>query len=114
MVRFWYKLLRFQPESLGALVLLAAASLVQRNWMWFIAYFCLLANGSYHAVAWWTGERHLDTPKLLHHGAHPAMIAVYCALTIAANYIGFRRQCARVLSVGDGNYNGLVFRQRKV
>lgn len=83
---------------LGALVPLTVALLVRRGWMWFIAYFCLLANGSYLAVAWFTGERHLDTPKLLHHGAHPATIVAYCVLTIGAGYVGFRRQCVRVFS----------------
>ena len=95
---------------LGALVPLTVALLARRDWMWFIAYFCVLANGSYLAVAWFTGERHLDTPKLLHHGAHPATIAAYCALTIGAGYVGFRRQCVRVLSgrvaKSDGGSSG--------
>ncbi len=38
-----------------------------------------------------------DTPKLLEHGAHPIWIAIYCLLTIGCGYIGFRRQCVRVL-----------------
>jgi hypothetical protein len=83
---------------LGALVPLVVALLVRRDWMWFIAYFCLLANGSYLAVAWISGEHFLDTAKLLRHGAHPATIAAYCALTVGVGYWGFRRQCIRVLS----------------
>jgi hypothetical protein len=83
---------------LGVLVPLAAALLFRRTWMWFIAYFCLLANGSYLAAAWLTGDRFLDTAKLLGHGEHPATIAAYCVLTIGAGYVGFRRQCIRLLS----------------
>jgi hypothetical protein len=83
---------------IGALVPLAIAALVRHGWMWFIAFFCVLANGSYLAIAWVTGERYLDTPRLLHHGAHPATIVAYCVVTIAVGYVGFRRQCIRVLS----------------
>ena len=60
--------------------------------------FCMLANGLYLATAWFTGDRYLDTTKLLEHGAYTWSIAVYCFLTIGAGYIGFRRQCVLVLS----------------
>ncbi|HUP79638.1 MAG TPA: hypothetical protein VM260_13890, partial [Pirellula sp.] len=58
----------------------------------------MLANASYIATAWISGDRFLDTPKMLEHGAHPISIAVYCLLTIGFGYIGFRRHCAFVLS----------------
>lgn len=83
---------------LGVLVPLAVALVARRTWAWFVAYFCLLANGSYLAVAWLTGERYLDTARLLEHGAHPALVAAYCAATIGVGYVGFRRACVRVLS----------------
>ena len=83
---------------LGVLVPLGIALAVRRDWMRFIASFCLLANGSYLAVAWWSGERFLDTAKLLAAGAHPAAIAAYCVLTIGAGYVGFRDACLRALS----------------
>lgn len=86
---------------LGVLVPLGLAAVVRRGWMWFIAYFCLLANGFYLVTAWASGERFLDTPRLLHHGAHPATIAVYCVVTISTGYVGFRRECMRVLAGGD-------------
>ena len=82
----------------GAIAPLVVALFVRRGWMWFIAYFCLLANGSYLALAWVSGEQYLDTTRLLQHGAHPATIAAYCVVTIGAGYVGFRRQCIRVLS----------------
>jgi len=82
---------------LGVVVPLAAALLVRQNWMWFIAHFCILANGTYLSVAWVSGESYLDTPKLLKHGAYPATIAIYCALTIGFGYFGFRRECLRIL-----------------
>ena len=82
---------------IGALLPLTVAALIRRYWLWFIAYFCVLANGAYLATAWVSGERNLDTPKLLLQGAHPVTIVAYCALTIGIGYIGFRRQCIRVL-----------------
>ena len=71
---------------------------IRKDWMWFIANFCMLANGAYIATAWVFGDRYLDTPKLLEHGARPISIAIYSILTIGFGYIGFRRQCVRVLS----------------
>jgi hypothetical protein len=83
---------------LGVLVPLLAASIVRRAWMWFIAHFCLLANGSYLACAWITGERYLDTARLLDAGTHPLTLALYCAMTIGVGYVGFRQACVAVLS----------------
>lgn len=85
---------------LGVLVPLAAAAVVRRPWAWFVADFCLLANGAYLAVAWVTGDRHLDTPKLLAHGAHPAAVATYCLLAVGFGYVRFRRRCVQLLSPG--------------
>ena len=83
---------------LGVLIPVALALVIRTNWMGFIANFCVLANGAYIAIAWASGDRHLDTPKLLEHGAHPISIALYCLLTIGFGYVGFRRQCVLVLS----------------
>lgn len=82
---------------LGVVVPLALAMTVRRRWMWFIANFCIVANGAYIATAWMSNDRYLDTPKLLEHGAHPATIAIYCLLTIGFGYIGFRRSCVCIL-----------------
>ncbi len=83
---------------LGVLIPLAIAFALRTNWMWFIANFCLLANGSYLAAAWVSGDRYLDTPKLLEHGAHPFSIAIYCLLTTGFGHVGLRRQCLFVLT----------------
>jgi hypothetical protein len=84
---------------LGVLLPVAVAMIVNRDWMWFIANFCVLANGAYIAAAWLSGDRYLDTPKLLEHGASPISIAVYCVLTIGFGYLGFRRSCIVALTV---------------
>ena len=48
---------------LGVLVPFGLALLIRRDWMWFIAHFCVLANGVYLATAWVSGGQYLDTPK---------------------------------------------------
>lgn len=78
---------------LGVIVPLVLAAVIQRQWMWFIANFCVLANGAYLATAWFSGDRYLDTPKLLEHGASPITILLYCILTIGYGYIAFRKSC---------------------
>lgn len=83
---------------IGVLAPVAVAMIIQREWIWFIANFCVLANGAYIATAWFSGDRYLDTPKLLEHGASPIVIAVYCLLTIGLGYVGFRRSCIAALS----------------
>jgi hypothetical protein len=83
---------------LGVLIPGLVACTIRTGWMWFIAHFCTLANGCYIACAWITGDRFLDTPKMLEHGAHPVSISAYCALTIGIGYVGFRSQCVRLLS----------------
>ncbi|MFN7449618.1 MAG: hypothetical protein ACK56W_00425 [Pirellula sp.] len=83
---------------IGVLLPVGIAWIAKRESIWFIANFCLLANGSYIAIAWITGERYLDTTKLLEHGAHPLSIGVYCLLTIGFGYPRFRRSCAHYMT----------------
>jgi len=86
---------------LGVVMPLMTAMVVRRDWAWLIAYFCILANGAYIATAWFSGDPQLDTQKLLHHGAHPIGIVIYCALAIGAGYVGFRRSCIRFFTNAD-------------
>ena len=80
---------------LGALMPLTLLTLDHGKITQFVAYFCLLANGSYLALAWCAPEDQLDTVKLLEHGAWPSSIAAYCLITITLGYWGFRRACIR-------------------
>ncbi|MBX3416500.1 MAG: hypothetical protein KF851_02760 [Pirellulaceae bacterium] len=82
----------------GVLAPVAVALIVQRDWMWFIRNFCVLANGVYIALAWVSGDQYLDTPRMLAHGASPIAIAIYCLLTFSFGYIGFRKSCIAALS----------------
>ncbi|TWU51541.1 hypothetical protein [Rubripirellula reticaptiva] len=74
------------------------AAIIRKRWAWFIADFCLIANGGYLALASLSGDRFLDTPRLLDAGAHPATIVIYCMLTIGIGYIWFRSDCIHYLA----------------
>jgi hypothetical protein len=100
---------RFEPDPrplvtlwsgpvLGVVGPLLVAVIVRRPAAWFVAHFCILANGCYLALAWMTGDNHLDTPRLLAAGCPIWVIVAYCLVTITGGYIGFRRACVRVLT----------------
>lgn len=82
---------------LGVAVPIGFAAVSRQRWAWFIADFCLIANGGYLALAWISGDRFLDTPRLLAAGANPAAIVVYCGLTIGLGYVWFRSDCVHFL-----------------
>ncbi len=83
---------------LGIAVPMGLATLVRQRWAWFIADFCLIANGGYLALAWLSGDRFLDTSRLLDAGASPAAIMLYCVLTIGLGYPWFRSDCIHYLT----------------
>ena len=83
---------------LGVAVPFAFALTVRRRWAWFIADFCLLANGGYLSLAWISGDQHLDTPRLLSAGAHPATVVLYCGFTVIVGYVRFRSDCVYFLA----------------
>lgn len=82
---------------LGIAAPLIVASISRWRPAIFIADFCLLANGSYLALAWISGDRLLDTARLLDAGTPPWSLAVFCGLTVVIGYLRFRGTCAAVL-----------------
>lgn len=82
----------------GVIVPIVVAAITRLRVFRFIADFCLLANGGYIAIAWMTGDRFLDTPRMLAAGVHPMLIATYCLITIGVGYVRFRSDCIAVLS----------------
>lgn len=82
---------------LGVVVPALIALAIRRDWAWFIAYFCVLANGTYIAVGWFTGDAELDTSKLIRNGTYPFSILLYCVATIVVGYLGFRGAWLRML-----------------
>ncbi|WP_052031692.1 hypothetical protein [Novipirellula maiorica] len=81
---------------IGVIVPLLLALVIRKPSVWFIANFCMLANGTYLAVAWFTGDPFLDTPRLLAAGASPLSIATFCALTLFWGYRAFRASCIAI------------------
>lgn len=71
---------------------------VRHRWGWFIADFCLLANGVYLALAALSGERMLDTPRMLAAGVHPLWIVLFCSVTICVGYFRFRKDVIAILN----------------
>ncbi len=83
---------------IGVVVPIGCALVFWRTWIWFVANFCLLANGSYLANAWISGDRFLETPRLLDADAWPLSRLLYCAVTIGFGYFGFRSNCMELLT----------------
>ena len=83
---------------LGVLLPVSVAMLVRHHTVWFIANFCLIANGSYLAAAWLSGDRLLDTQRLLDAGAPPWSVALYIVVTCGIGYLRFRSSCVAFFS----------------
>ncbi|WP_146460477.1 hypothetical protein [Rubripirellula tenax] len=81
----------------GAIFPLCVAAIVSVRAVWFVADFCLIANGGYLMLAWITGDRLLDTPRMMAAGVHPGLVAIYCLATIGLGYVWFRADCIAVL-----------------
>lgn len=110
---------RFKPDPhplvtlwggpvLGVVVPWAAASLTRHREMWFVSHFCTLANGVYLALAWLTGDRWLDTARLLDEGASSVAVGIYCLTTICCGYVGFRRACMRLLASEPPHHSNIA------
>ncbi len=80
----------------GVVVPLLAGWVARRSAVWFVAWFCVLANGAYIATGWLMGDSELDTTKLLAAGAPVWSIGLYVVATVVPGYVGFRREWLRV------------------
>lgn len=82
---------------LGSLGPGVVALLIRRDSTRFVASFCGLANGLYLATAWFTGDRFLDTQRLLEAGASWMEITLFCFVTVLIGYPVFRESCLAIL-----------------
>jgi hypothetical protein len=83
---------------LGCLFPLLAATTMSRPAIWFIAWFCLLANASYLLLGYFTGDAQLDTAKMIAAGGRPMEILGAAILALPIGYIQFRRSCIDLVS----------------
>ncbi|MEO1617627.1 MAG: hypothetical protein AAFV88_17385 [Planctomycetota bacterium] len=82
---------------LGVLIPVSLAWLIHRDSAWFIADFCVLANGSYLTLSWISGDRFLDAPRMLAAGTPAWLLASYCVITVSVGYVRFRNDCIQCL-----------------
>lgn len=75
---------------------------IRRDRVWFVADFCLLANGSYLALGGVWGERWHDTQRLLAAGASPWLIGVTAGIATVIGYLRFRRDWMALWSTSAG------------
>ncbi|TWU24984.1 hypothetical protein Pla52o_12810 [Novipirellula galeiformis] len=91
---------------LGCAIPLAFALAIGKPSTWLVANFCVLANGVYLALAWYSGAPFLDTPRLLAAGASPLSIAAYCAVTIGWGYPALRASIVDIVFPKRGEGSG--------
>lgn len=82
----------------GVVAPLAITIFTRRPTVRLVAYFCTIANGTYLAAAWISGDRFLDTTMMLDKGTHPIWIVLYCGATIPLGYLGLRKACIDILT----------------
>ena len=82
---------------LGCAIPIAVAGTCRRPAVWFVAWFCLLANSSYLLLGYLSGDAQLDTTRMLNAGTPPAVIFVAGGVLLAIGYTGFRRSCLDLL-----------------
>ncbi len=77
----------------GAVLPVILALILRHRWIWFVAWFCMLANGAYLATAWYSGDALLDTNRMFAAGASRSSVAAFIAISLVAGYPKFRRAC---------------------
>ena len=77
----------------GAVLPVLLALVLRHRWSWFVAWFCVLANGAYLATAWYAGDALLDTSRMFAAGASRWSVAVFIAVTLLVGYPRFRHAC---------------------
>lgn len=77
----------------GTLAPCVLAIALKTRWVWLIADFCVVANGSYLAFGWFDGSPQLDTTRMLAANVPPWTLALFCTVTIVVGYVRFRGDC---------------------
>jgi len=83
---------------LGSLLPILVAAIVRRPAVTFVAWFCLLANGSYLLLGYFSGDDQLDSIRLLGAGARPAEVLGPSLVAMLIGYLCFRRACIELLA----------------
>ncbi len=83
---------------LSCVVPIAAAMLIRRPAIWFIAWFSLLANAAYLILGYFAGDAELDSSKMVDAGTHPMALIAISAIPLVVGYVGFRKSCIDLMS----------------
>ena len=83
---------------IGCLLPIIAAAIVRSHAFYFVASFCVLANASYLLLGYFSGDRELDSAKLIHAGTPPWLLLAFVVATLPLSYIAFRKQCEDLFS----------------
>ncbi len=83
---------------IGGAVPLLLAVCTGKSMIWFIAWFCVLANAVYLLVGYFSGDAQLDSTKILAAGTPTIVLLLFVTMTGPVSYVAFRQQCIRVMS----------------
>lgn len=84
--------------AVGGLVPLVVALAVRRNAVWFVAWFCLLANGAYLLLGYVSGDGELDSAMMIRAGARPIELLGVSTVMLLIGYTRFRQALVDLLS----------------
>ena len=66
--------------------------------IWFIAWFCVLANAVYLLLGYFSRDAELDSTKILAAGTPAIVLILFVTMTGPVSYVAFRQQCIRLMS----------------
>ncbi|NND98939.1 MAG: hypothetical protein HKN47_16605 [Pirellulaceae bacterium] len=93
----WPSVTLWAGPVLGCLGPVVAASIWRRSGLWLIAWFCVLANGTYLLMGWYAGDGELDSTKIIAAGTPTWLLLMVSVAMTVVGYVGFRQECAAML-----------------
>ncbi len=82
----------------GSAVPLMIAVCTGKPMIWFIAWFCVLANAVYLLLGYFSGDAELDSTKIIKAGSPAMLLFLFVAMTGPVSYVAFRQQCVDLMS----------------
>jgi hypothetical protein len=85
----------------GCGVPLLVALVIRQGAVWFVAWFCLLANAVYLLLGTFSNDPELDSQKIIRSGMPSYVILLFAGMIGPVSYVGFRGRCARLMGGDD-------------
>ena len=83
---------------IGCALPLAAAMIFRRPAIWFVAWFCVVANSLYLLLGYFSGDPELDSTKMLRSGTPGFVLVGVASIGLLIGYLRFRNCCVDLLS----------------